>query len=160
LRFICDEMPCMDELKQLALELFEIEKKYLLEDKQEYSCAVVVVVTPKRRYYEQAEFDNEAESDAIYAAIVERAKAENATAIITINTAREKEIEEESELDFYRRGQLAAEDRPRCLSLTLSGPGIGSLSFSLPFSVRNGVLVLGEQTDFEPTIVNFLPNWP
>jgi len=150
----------MDELKQLALELLEIEKKYLLEDKEEYSCAVVVVVTPKRRYHEEAEFDNEAEMDAVYGAIVERAKAQKAIAIITINTAREKDVEDESELDSYRWGQLAAQDRPRCLSLTLSGPGIGSLSLSLPFSMKNGELVLGKQTDFEPTIVNLLPNWP
>ena len=117
-------------------------------------------MTPARRYYEEAEFDSEAEKDALYEAIVARAKAESAIAIITINAAREKDVEAESELDSYQWGQLAAEDRPRCLLLTLSGPGIGSFSISLPFSAKNGELVLGKQTDFEPTIVNLLPNWP
>jgi hypothetical protein len=153
-------MQCMDEIKRLALELFEIEKKYLLADKQEYSCAIVVVVTPKRRYYEEVAFDSVAQKDAVYGAIVERAKTENAIAIITINTARWKDVADESELDSYCWGQLAAEDRHRCLSLTLSGPGIESLSLGLQFSVKNGELVLGKQTDFEPTIVNSLPNWP
>ena len=48
----CDEMRRVDDLQQLALELLEIEKKYLLEEKEEYSCAVVVVITTEGRYYE------------------------------------------------------------------------------------------------------------
>ena len=51
----CDEMPRVDDLQQLALKLFEIEKKHLLEEKQEYSCAVVIVITPAGRYYEEAD---------------------------------------------------------------------------------------------------------
>lgn len=150
----------MDDLKQLALKLFEIEKKYLLEEKQEYSCAVVIVVTPEGRYYEEAEFDDETEKDAIYGAIVKRAKDKNAIAIITINSAREKDVKNERELDSYRWGQLAEEDQPRCLGLTISGPGIKPLSITLPFWLKNGQVFLGKQTDFEPSILNFLPNWP
>jgi hypothetical protein len=150
----------MDDLKQLALKLFEIEKNHLLEEKQEYSCAVVVVVTPEGRYYDEAEFDHETEMDAVYAAIVERAKAKNATAIITINTGREKGVEGEQELDSYRWGQLSEENQPQCLFLTLSGPNIGPLSMSLPFSLENNKVLLGKQTDFESAVLNMLPNWP
>ena len=150
----------MDDLKRFALELFEIEKKYLLEEKQEYCRAVVIVVTPEGRYYEEPEFNDKTEMDAVYGAIVERAKDKNAIAIITINSAREKDVRDERELDSYRWGQLAEEDQPRCLSLTISGPGIRPLSITLPFSLKNGQVVLGKQTDFEPSILNLLPNWP
>ena len=160
LTLTCDEMRCVDDLQQLALELLEIEKKYLLEEKQEYSCAVVVVITPEGRYYEGADFDDEAEKDATYGAIAERAKAKNATAIITINTGREKDVDDERELDSYWWGKLADENQPRCLFLTISGPGIKSMSLSLPFSIENHQVVLGRQTDFEPAILNMLPNWP
>jgi len=156
----CAEMHPLDDLKQLALKLFELEKGHVLEKKQEYSCAVVIVVTPEGRYYEEAEFNDEAERDAVYAAIVERAKAKNATAIITINTGRQKGVEAKQELDSYRWGQLAEEGQPQCLFLTLSGPKIGPLSMSLPFFLENDQVVLGKQSDFETVILNLLPNWP
>jgi hypothetical protein len=148
----------VEDLTKLALSLLEIEKKYLLEEKQEYSCAIVVVITPEGRYYEEAEFDDETELDAVYGAIVERARNKNAIAIITINTAREQDVA--GELDSYWWGKLAAENQPRCLLLTISGPSVQPLSISLPFSVENNQVVLGPQAQFEPAIVNMLPNWP
>ena len=98
--------------------------------------------------------------DAASGAIVEHAKGKKATAIITITTAREKDVGDESELEAYWWGKLAAENQPRCLFLTISGPSLKSVSISLPFSVENNQVVLGTQTDFEPTVVNMLPNWP
>lgn len=87
-------MPLVNDLKQLALNLFEIEKNHLLEEKQEYSCAVVIVLTAEGRYYEEAKFDDQNEMDTVYGAIVERAKTRNATVIITMNTGREKKSPE------------------------------------------------------------------
>ena len=150
----------MEDVMQLALELFEIEKNHLLEEKQEYSCAVVIVLTPEGRYYEEAEFDDENEMDTVYVAIVERAKTRNATAIITINTGREKDVQDEKQLNMYLWGQLENENQSRCLFLTISGPGINPLSMSLPFSVENNYVVLGKQSEFEPAVLNMLPNWP
>jgi hypothetical protein len=115
-------------------------------------------MTPEGRYYEEVEFSDETEMDAVYGAIVGRAKGKNATAIITINTARQQEVE--GELDSYWWGKLAEENQPRCLLLTISGPGVKPLSISLPFSVENNQVILGAQTEFEPTVVNMLPNWP
>ena len=71
---------------------------------------------------------------------------------------REQEVA--GELDSYWWGKLAAENKPRCLLLTISGPSVKPLSISLPFSVVNKQVVLGIQTEFEPTVVNVLPNWP
>jgi hypothetical protein len=158
LRSNCDEILRVEDVTQLALKLFEVEKRYLLEEKEEYSCAIVVVITPGGRYYEEVEFDDEAEMDDAYGAIVKRAKNKNATAIITINTAREQEVE--GELGPYWWGKLAAENQPKCLFLTVSGPTVKPRSISLPFSVQNDQVILGTQTEFEPTIVNMLPNWP
>lgn len=156
----CGEMRLLEELRQLALELLEIERKYLLEERQDYCCAVVVVITPEGRYYEEADFEDEVEKDAAYEAIAERAKARNAIAIIPINTGREKDVEDEREFDSYWWGKLAGENRRRCLFVTISGLGIKPVSLSLPFSVENDKVVLGKQTNFEPAILNMLPNWP
>jgi len=160
LRYTCDGIVRVEDLTQLALKLFEIEKKLLFDEKQEYSCAVVIVITPQGRYCEDVEFNDETEMDAAYGAIVERAKSKKATAIITISTVREKDVADESELESYWWGKLAAENQPSCLFLTISGPSLKSVSMSLPFSVENNQVVLGTQTEFEPTIVNMLPNWP
>ena len=94
-------MPLVNDLTKLALKLFEIETNRLHEEKQEYSCAVVIVLTPEGRYYEEAEFDDENEMDTVYGAIVERAKTRNATAIITINAGREKDVQDEKQLNTY-----------------------------------------------------------
>jgi hypothetical protein len=149
----------VEELTELALKLLEIEKRLLLEEKEEYSCAMVVVITAEGRYYEEVdEFNDKTEMDAAYGAIVERAKSKNATAIITINTARQQDVD--GELDSYWWGKLAAENQPRCVSVTISGPNVKPLSISLPFSVENNQVVLGAQSEFEPAILNMLPNWP
>ena len=60
----------------------------------------------------------------------------------------------------YLWGQLENENQSRCLFLTISGPGINPLSMSLPFSVENNYVVLGKQSEFEPAVLNMLPNWP
>ena len=106
----------------LHLKLLEIEKRFLFKEKQEYSCAVVVVATPEGHYYKDANFVDEMEMDAIY--------------------------------------QLAEENQPKCLFLTISGPGLKPLSISQTFSFENEQVVLGNQTEFEPAILNMLPNWP
>ena len=98
--------------------------------------------------------------DNVYGAIVERAKTRNATAIITINTGREEDVQDAKQLNTYWWGQLENENQPRCLFLTISGPRINPLSMSLPFSVENDHVVLGKQSEFEAAILNMLPNWP
>jgi hypothetical protein len=67
---------CMEAIKQLALELLETEKRYLLEDKSEYSAAIVVVITPEGRYWEEVTFDDEDQKVEAYAAVVARKGSE------------------------------------------------------------------------------------
>jgi hypothetical protein len=135
----------VEDLTQLALKLFEIEKKFLLDEKQEYSCSIVIVITPEGRYYEDVEFNDETEMDGAFGAIVERAKSKKATAIITISTVRVKDVADESELESYWWGKLAAENQPRCLFLTISGPNLKStwtitaLIRTVPIYLRNGI---------------------
>lgn len=146
----------MDDLKQFALQLLEIEKRFLLEDKEEYRTAVVVVVTPEERYSEEAEFDNEEEKIDAYAAIVDRAKENHASAIITMNTS----FVRSDVLSDYRWGDLEHSGAPRAITLTISGPSLEPVSLSLPFSVEDGSVNIGEISDFVPAVVGLLPGWP
>ena len=146
----------MDDLKTFALQLLDIEKRFLLEDKEEYRTAVVVVVTPEKRYSEDAEFESENEMIDAYAAIVERAKDNHAFAIITINTSF---VSSDAPSD-YRWGDLERSGAQRAITLTISGPSLEPSSLSLPFSVENGSVNLGEISDFEPAVLGLLPGWP
>ncbi len=150
----------MDDLKKLALELLETEKRFLLEDKGEYSSAVVVVVAPKGRYWEEVEFENEEGKISAYAAIVDRARNNHASAIITINTGYRIESPTEEEFASYRWGDLARKGMGRAITLTISGPSIGACSLTLPFNIENDSIRIGETSDFEPAVVGLLPNWP
>src|SRR4051812_8794035 len=124
----------MDDLRQLALQLLEIEKRFLLEDREEYRTAVVVVVTPEERYSEEAEFENEEEKIDAYTAIVDRAKKNHASAIITINTS----FVRSDAPSHYRWGDLEHSSAPRAITLTISGPSLEPVSLSLPFIVEDG----------------------
>ena len=146
----------MDDLKNLALELLETEKRFLLEDGEDYRTAVAIVVTPESRYWEDVEFENEAEKIDVYSAIVDRAKQNHAAAIITINTS----FERADALPDYRWGDLERSGAHRAITLTISGPSLESCSLSLPFSIENGSVKVGEAPEFEPAVVGLLPNWP
>ncbi len=150
----------MRDPKQLALELLEIEKLVLMEEKDEYSVAVVVIVTPEGRYWEEVTFNNEEEMTAAYAHVVERAKEQNAVAIVTINTSRQKSLADNEDLDHYWWGKLASEGCGRALTLTVTGPDMGACCLSMPYRVENNEVVFEEIKDFEPAQVNLLPNWP
>ena len=150
----------IDDLRKLALELLETEKRFLLEDKEEYRSAVVVVVTPEKRYWEEVEFENEEEKIDAYAAIVDQAKEKRASAIITINTAFEHAVSEPDALSDYRWGDLERIGSGRAITLTISGPSIEACSLSLPFNIENGSVVIGETSAFEPAVIGLLPNWP
>jgi hypothetical protein len=150
----------MGDLRNLALELLETEKRYLLEDKGEYFAALVVVVTPDTQYFEEVEFDDEEEKCAAYTGVVARAREQNATAIITINTARQMSVADRDDLERYWWGQLEAEGVSKALVITISGPGMKAWCMSLPFEIRNSEVVLGAVSDFEPAEIGLLPNWP
>jgi len=150
----------MDAIKQIALELLETEKRYLLEDKSEYSAAIVVVITPEGRYWEEVTFDDENEKVEAYAAVVARAKGQSATAIITINTGRQLDVAGGKTLDDYWWGKLEADDSSRALTLTGSGPEVDAWSLALPYRIDNGAVELGPTSDFQPALVGLLPNWP
>src|ERR1700722_11864457 len=146
----------MDDLREFALQLLEIEKRFLLEDKEKYCTAVVVVVTPEQRYSEEAEFENEEEKIDAYAAIVDRARENDASAIITINTS----FVRSDAVSDYRWGDLEHSGAPRAITLTISGPSLEPDSLSLPFSIEDGTVNIGEMSDFEPAVVGLLPGWP
>ncbi len=150
----------MDAIKQLALELLETEKRFLLEDAGEYCAAIVVVITPERRYWEDVVFNTEDEKVEAYTAVVERAKERGAKAIITLNSGRQLDATSDEALDEYWWGKLAADGCSRTLIISASGPKMSAWCLTLPYSVENEGVSLGAASEFQPARVGLLPNWP
>jgi hypothetical protein len=150
----------MENPKELALQLLEKEKQFLLEDKDGYFAAVAVVVTTEGRCWEELDFDNEQEKHQAYSSVVERAKERGAVAIITVNSSRERTLDSGEELGEYQWGNLKSENCGRALTLSVSGPGIEPCSVSLPFRVEKGEVILGQESGFQPAQIGLLPNWP
>ena len=150
----------MDDLRKLALQLMEIEKRFLLEEREEYGSAIVVVITPEGRYSEEVEFDSEDDKARAYAAIVNRAKDSHASAIITINSSFKKSVPSDDEVAAYRWGDLERGAAQRAITLTISGPSIKACCLSLPYSFQDGAVVVGELSDFDAARVGLLPGWP
>ena len=150
----------MDTVRQLALELLEVEKRFLLEDKGEYCAALVVVVTPAGRYWDDVAFSDEDEKVKAYAAVVARAKGRGAEAIITINTGRELDFADGAVMDGYWWGKLELDDCSRVLALTASGPEMDAWCLRLPYRLEDGEVELGTVSEFQPALVDLLPNWP
>jgi hypothetical protein len=150
----------VNDLKSLACELLEKEKKLLLDEKDEYAVAAVVVITQETRYWEEAKFNDADEKSAIYADIVRRANENRAIAIITVNSSYEKPVNGSEELANYRWGDLSASESQRAITITISGAGIAPCSMSLPYCFESGSVTLGEPTAFEPAVIDLLPDWP
>ncbi len=122
--------------------------------------AVVVVVAPGGRYWEEVDFGNEDEKREAYAEIVSRAKENRATAIITLNTSFEKPLARTDELRDYRWGDLEKSGSQRAITVTISGPSLNACSLSLPYRFEDGEVHLSEPSGFEPAILELLPDWP
>jgi hypothetical protein len=151
----------MDEdLKELMLRYLEVEKKTVREELDEYAAALVVVLTPTGRYYDAVSFCGEEEKIATYSAVVEKAKANLATVIITVNAARTMKAASPDDLDGYWWGKLEVEGARDCISIAASGPGMKSIALDLAYDIVDGQVHFDDEAKFVDTEIGLLPGWP
>ena len=150
----------MIDLKALMLQLLEREKGYVVEDLEEYGCAMVVTVTPDDIFLEFPKFENDEEKDAAYGEIVSKAKSNGATAIVTVNSAFTQAVDHPDDLDGYWSGKLNAENAQRCILLTASGPGMKSFGVEFTYEIVDGKVLFDPLEDFHEVEVGMLPDWP
>ena len=150
----------MDEdLKELMLSSLEIEKRTVCEELEDYRTALAVVLTPNGRYLEAVSFFDEDEKIVAYSAVVERAKANHATVIITVNAARTMKAAVTDDLEGYWWGKLAAERARDCISIACSGPGMKSIALDLSYDIANGNVRFDDEPEFADTEIGMLPGW-
>jgi hypothetical protein len=102
--------------------------------------------------------EDEDQKASAYAKLVEVARKQGGSAIITVNDARCGEPDDS--LDGYYPGKLQIEGAPDCIYITVSGPAITTWSVTVPYMRRGKQIVFGNAVEAFDDSLNFLPGWP
>ena len=149
------------DAEKIMLRLAETQKAYVREDLAGYNEAMVAIFPAEGSSYVQfPTFEDWESKHAAYSAIVERAKANQAVLIITVNRARTAKATENRTLETYEWGDLKSGNSDPCILLTASGPGLQSCSLEIPFSILGAEVSFGKPGWMFDLELNLLPDWP
>jgi hypothetical protein len=143
------------DLKHCAKEALETAKTDLCRDG--YLDPVAFIVTGHGILDFNLDYGDEEQKASAYSNLVEVARKQAGTAIITVNDAR---CGEEGSLEGYYPGKLEIEGAPECIYITVSGPAIRTWSISVPYSRRGDQFVFENPIEEFDDALNFLPGWP
>jgi hypothetical protein len=148
------------DIKGYALELLELSKKFLAEDRTLDPTAFIVTKSGEPVLRPMNLEDEEHKADSTEK-IIREAKEHEALAIITIFIARSKEFaDEDFDEQSYFWGKLEQEGAPRNILLTLSGPAITNWAVTVPFQEKNNKIVFSQQHEIaEGVVLSLLPGW-
>ncbi len=147
------------DLRQHALKLLELSKKFLVEDGDLDPTAFII--TADDQILRPIDLQDETAKIASCHQIINDARRENALAIITIFLARSADFaREEFDAEGYSWGDIQDHSSDRCILVTLCGPGIKNWAAALPFEDINGRLVFRELVEFaEGVDLGLFPGW-
>ena len=147
------------DLHPMIHNLVEREKEYIREDREEYGCAMAVIVAPDGIHLSLPEFEDEESKQAAYEHIVAVAKEKHATVIVTFNNSWTRAAEYPGELDDIGPGELNAHNAKPCLLLTLSGPGMKSQALQMDYFINADDVDFGPLEPLKSCEVNLLRGW-
>lgn len=147
------------DLEPVIHRLLEREKEYIRKDREDYGCAMAVVVSPDGVHLDFPKFEDEDSKRAAYEHLVRFAREKNATAIVTLNNAWTKAASYPGELDDVQSGELNSSNASPCLLVTISGPGIESRALEMAYELSDTEVRFGNLEQLESVEVNLLPGW-
>jgi hypothetical protein len=147
------------DLKQHALALLDMSKRFLFEDSD--LDPIALIITPNEQLLRPLELQNEVEKLECCKKIVDEARTQRALAIVTIFLARMKDFEQQNfSSDTYSWGNIQGFSDERCILITISGPGIRNWAAMLPFMDRDAKIVFGEIVEFSEGVdLGLFPGW-
>jgi|SRR6266850_50938 len=147
------------DIRQHALKLLKLSKKFLAEDGDLDSTAFII--TADDQFLRPIELREEADKIESCKKIVDEALRQKALAIITIFLARSADLDKEDfEQEGYAWGDIQDSGADRSILITLSGPGIKNWAAALPFRKVKGKIVFGELVEFaEGVDLGLFPGW-
>lgn len=147
------------DIKQYALGLLDLAKRFLLEDGDLDAGAFIVAADDQ--ILRPLELQDETTKLACCTRIVEEARSKGALAIVTVFLARSKDFNQNSFLqDTYQWGDIQTTDNERCILITVSGPGIKNWAAALPFSNDGKTFDFREIIEFADGVdLGLFPGW-
>lgn len=137
----------MTDLKTLAYELLAEAQQSLRNEGHLNPTAVVI--TPGENLIFDMEFESDEERDELYAEMMERARSQNASAILTVNDVYLDQAESRIQLEGAGWGAMA-ESPAEAIVVTVSGSGFETWSLMSPYFRKDGQIVFqpgGEAPD-------------
>jgi hypothetical protein len=123
------------DLKEFALGVLEIAKENLQRDRELVSTAFAITANQIHCY--SISFLNHDEKSEVYSKLIEAAKSQGASVLITCNDALWSNNAGPEYVEGYYSGKLAVEGARECIMLTVSGPAIQT------WTVENSVREVG-----------------
>ena len=147
------------DLRQYALNLLKLSRKFLLEDGDLDPTAFIV--TGDDQLLRPIDLTDESRKTESCAELIEEARLKNAFAIITIFLARSKDSNERDfDQETYTWGDIQSTSAERCILLTVSGPGVKNWAVALPFRINNGKVIFGKRVEFKDGVdLGLFPGW-
>jgi hypothetical protein len=137
-------------IRQFALKALETARKDLARDK--YLVPVAFIVTEDGIRDFTLDFGDNEQKMLAYSKLVEIAKQDKATAIITVNDANISKGEQNS-------AATNKQDLQECIFLTVSGPLFSPWSVCLPYDRLGTRIVFGQPDETSGDFLNLLPGW-
>src|SRR5205809_4518121 len=136
------------DMKQYAMSLLKLSKKFFLEDGDLDPTAVII--TADEQLLRPIELQDEVSKIESCTKIVDEARRQNALAIITVFLARSNDFDREDfAKEVYSWGDVQEGSSDRSILVTLSGPGIKNWVVALPFRSVNGKVIFRKPVEFE-----------
>jgi hypothetical protein len=145
------------DLREFALGVLEIAKENLRNDGQLVST--VFAITASHIHCYSVSFANHDEKPLAYSKLIEAAREQEATALITCNDAHIGDKAGPDVIEAYYPGKLAAENAKECIMLVVSGPAIKTWSAEIPYQRANGRIEFGDVHEQVGGEVGFLEGW-
>lgn len=145
------------DLKEFALGVLDIAKENLQRDHELVSTAFAI--TPSQIHCYSISFLNHDEKPQVYSKLIEAAKGQGASVLITCNDALWSNKATPEYVEAYYPGKLAAEGARECIMLTVSGPAIQTWSVDIPYQRIDNEIEFGDAIEQTGGEVGFLEGW-
>jgi hypothetical protein len=147
------------DIRQHALNLLKLSKKFFLEDGDLDPTAFII--TADEQLLRPIELQDEASKIESCTKIIDEARRQNALAVVTVFLAQSKDFgREDFAKDVHSWGDVQEGSSDRSILVTLSGPGIKNWAVALPFRSVNGKVVFGKRVEFKRGVdLGLFPGW-
>jgi|ERR1051326_2548577 hypothetical protein len=147
------------DLKQHALSLLDLSKRFLFEDGD--LDPVAFIITADAQLLRPLELQDETSKIESCKLIVDEARRRRALAIVTIFLAQSKHFnQDEFSAESYSWGDIQASGGQRCILVTISGPGIKNWASAVPFTEQEKMIKFQKTIEFRDGVdLGLFPGW-